>query len=43
MQQNPAHEASIPNPALKPLGVFVGKWNGYPSEDLTKLGEVRQI
>jgi hypothetical protein len=25
--QNPAHEASIPNPALKPLGVFVGKWN----------------
>jgi hypothetical protein len=27
MAKNPKREASIPNPALKPLSVLIGKWN----------------
>jgi hypothetical protein len=27
MAEKPKHEASIPNPALEPFGVLVGKWN----------------
>jgi hypothetical protein len=27
MAKNAKHEAAIPNPALKPLSVLVGKWN----------------
>jgi len=27
MAKKPKHEASIPNPTLKPLSILVGKWN----------------
>ncbi len=34
MNENPMQEASIPNPALQPLSVLIGRWNTVGSHPL---------